>query len=90
MDFSLLGLQGLRQVFNGHPVFVHFPIAWFPSALLLYSLGIILNGRSACVAGRACLCLAVAGTVVAVLTGLMAQDTFPNNERIHHRMQTHR
>ena len=23
MDFSLLGFQGLRQVFNVHPVFVH-------------------------------------------------------------------
>ena len=90
MDFSLLGFQGLRQVFNVHPVFVHFPIALFPSALLLYGLGIILNWRAACVAGRACLYLAMAGTVVAVLTGLMAQDTFPHNERIHHMMQTHK
>ena len=90
MDPSLLGLQGLREVFNVHPVFVHFPIALFPSALLLYSLGIILNWRAACVAGRACLYLAMAGTVVAVVTGLMAQDTFPHNERIHHMMQTHK
>ena len=90
MDFSLLGLQGLRQVFNVHPVFVHFPIALFPSALLLYGLGIILNWRAACVAGRACLYLAMAGTIVAVVTGLMAQDSFPHNERIHHMMQTHK
>jgi len=90
MDFSLLGLQGLRQVFNVHPVFVHFPIALFPSALLLYGLGIILNWRAACVAGRACLDLATASTVAAVVTGLMAQDTFPHNERIHHMMQTHK
>ena len=90
MDVSLFGLQGLHQVFNVHPVFVHFPIALFPSALLLYGLGIILNWRAACVAGRACLYLAMAGTVVAVLTGLMAQDTFPHNERIHHMMQTHK
>ena len=90
MDVSLFGLQGLRQVFNVHPVFVHFPIALFPSALLLYGLGIILNWRAACMAGRACLYLAMAGTVVAVLTGLMAQDAFPHNERIHHMMQTHK
>jgi len=90
MDFSLLGFQGLHQVFNVHPVFVHFPIALFPSALLLYGLGIILNWRAACVAGRACLYLAMAGTVAAVVTGLMAQDTFPHNERIHHMMQTHK
>lgn len=90
MDFSLLGLQGLHEVFNVHPVFVHFPIALFPSALLLYSLGIILNWRAACVAGRACLYLAMAGTVAAVVTGLMAHDTFPHNERIHHMMQIHK
>jgi uncharacterized membrane protein len=90
MDFSLLGLQGLREVFNVHPVFVHFPIALFPSALLLYGLGIMLNWRAACIAGRACLYLAAASTVVAVATGLLAQDTFPHNERIHHVMQTHR
>jgi len=39
MDFSLLGLQGLHEVFNVHPVFVH-----FLSALLLYGLGIVLLG----------------------------------------------
>ncbi len=27
MDFSLLGFQGLHEVFNVHPVFVHFPSA---------------------------------------------------------------
>jgi len=90
MDFSLLGFQGLHEVFNVHPVFVHFPIALFPSALLLYGLGIMLNWRAACVAGRACLYLAVAGTMVAVVTGLMAQETFPHNDRIHHMMQMHR
>jgi uncharacterized membrane protein len=89
MDPSLLGLQGLREVFNVHPVFVHVPIALFPSALLLYSLGVVLKWRAACAAGRACLCLAAASTVVAVATGLLAQNTFPHNERIHHMMQTH-
>jgi len=83
-------LQGLHEVFNVHPVFVHFPIALFPSALLLYSFGIMRNWRAACVAGRACLYLATAGTVVAVITGLMAQETFPHNEWIHQMMQTHK
>ena len=90
MDPSLLGLQGLRDVFNVHPVFVHFPIALFPSALLLYGLGIFLNWRSCSVAGRACLYLATAGTIIAVATGFIAQDSFPHNERIHHMMQTHK
>lgn len=89
MDFSLLGLQGLREVFNVHPVFVHFPIALFPSALLLYGLGIVLNWRAASVAGRACLYLATGGTVVSVATGLAAQG-IPHNERIHQLMMAHR
>lgn len=38
MDWSLLGFRGLDQVFNVHPVFVHFPIAFFPASLLLYIL----------------------------------------------------
>ncbi|MBI4597868.1 MAG: DUF2231 domain-containing protein [Candidatus Omnitrophica bacterium] len=89
MDPLLFGLQGLREVFNVHPVFVHFPIALFPSALLLYGLGIVLDWRAACIAGRACLYLATAGTLIAVVTGLTAQS-IPHNERIHHLMMTHR
>ncbi len=90
MDLSLFGFQGLQQVYNVHPVFVHFPIALFPSALLLYTLGIMLKRPRWSTAGRACLYLAVAGTALTILTGLSAQDSFPHNERIHHLMQTHR
>jgi uncharacterized membrane protein len=82
-------LHGLQHVFNAHPGFVHFPIAHFPSALLLYGLGIVLNWRAASVAGRASLYLATAGTLVAIVTGLAAQD-IPHNERIHHLMMTHK
>jgi len=88
-DPALLGFSGMRELFNVHPVFVHFPIALFPSALLLYGLGIIFNWRTVCSAGRACLYLAAAGTVLAVMTGWMAQETFPHNARIHHMMATH-
>jgi uncharacterized membrane protein len=90
MDPSLLGFPGLREVLNVHPVFVHFPIALFPSALLLYGLGIVAQRRSWCVAGRACLYLAAAGTALTILTGLQAEGTIPHNERIHHIMQTHK
>ena len=89
-DPGLLGFSGARELFNVHPIFVHFPIALFPSALLLYGLGIVFNWRAACSAGRACLYLAAAGTLLAVMTGLRAQETFPHNARIHHMMQTHK
>ena len=89
MDFSLWGFDGLRQAYNAHPAFVHFPIALFPSALLFYFLGIILKRPSLSIAGRGCLYLAVAGTALAIVTGLIAQNSIPHNERIHHMMQTH-
>lgn len=89
IDPKLLGFSGLKEVFNVHPVFVHFPLALFPSALLLYGLGILLKRPSWTLAGRACLYLAAAGTAVTILTGWQAQNSFPHNERIHHMMMTH-
>lgn len=89
IDPSLLGFSGLKEVFNVHPVFVHFPIALFPSALLLYGLGFLLKRPSWTVAGRACLYLAAAGAALAVFTGWQAQGSFPHNARIHHMMMTH-
>lgn len=89
IDPSLLGFTGLKDVFNIHPAFVHFPIAFFPGALMLYGLGILLKRPSWTVAGRACLYLGAASTVITIVTGWQAQSSFPHNERIHHMMMTH-
>ncbi len=89
MDFSLLGFSGVKDLFNVHPIFVHFPVALFPAAFLLYALGTLLKNRSVLFAGRMSLYLALAGTVAALLTGLQAEDSFPHNEVIHHLMGTH-
>jgi len=89
MDLSLLGFRGLREVYNVHPAFVHFPVALLPSALLLYVLGVLLKRPALNAAGRACLYLATAGAAAAVTTGLLAEDSFPHNETIHHMMETH-
>ncbi len=86
---GLLGFSGLHELANIHPVFVHLPLALFPSALLLYGLGLLLKRPSLIVAGRACLYLAAAGTVVTILTGLQAEGTFPHNARVHLMMETH-
>jgi uncharacterized membrane protein len=89
-DPALLGFSGLKEIFNLHPAFVHFPIALIPTALLLYFLGIALRKSSLNIAGRACLYLALISGIVTVGTGLIAQNGFPHNEVIHHMMQTHR
>ena len=89
MDWSLLGFRGLGQVFNVHPVFVHFPIALFPTALLFYLIGIIRKRTDILLAGQICLGLSLAGTAISVLTGYLAQESFPHGETIHRMMGTH-
>jgi len=90
MDWSLLGFQGLSQVFNIHPVFVHFPIALFPIALFFYFIGIIQKRKDFLLAGQICLGFGMAGTILSVLTGYWAQESFPHGETIHRMMGTHR
>ena len=89
MDFSLLGFSGFKDVFNIHPVFVHFPIALFPTALLFFILGRVTGNKPFDLSGRVCLWLATAGSVIAVVTGLIAEDSIPHNDVIHNIMQTH-
>lgn len=89
MDWSLLGFSAVKELFNIHPMFVHFPVALLPAALLLFGLGFFLKKPQLNIAGRACLYMATAGALAAVGTGLLAEDSFPHNEIIHHMMQTH-
>ena len=89
-DPSLLGFSGMHESYNVHPAFVHFPIALFPAALLFFGLGLLLKKEHLRMAGRGCLYGATVTSVVAVATGLSAQDSFPHNEVIHHMMQTHK
>ena len=89
MDLSLLGLSAIKELYNVHPMFVHFPAALLPASFLLYGLGIVFRKTELLVAGRNCLYLAAAGALAAVATGLLAEDSFPHNEKIHHMMQTH-
>lgn len=89
MDWSLLGFRGLGQVFNIHPVFVHFPIALFPVALLFYLVGILRKRNDLLLAGQICLGLGLVSTMITVLTGYLAQESFPHGEVIHRMMGTH-
>lgn len=90
MDWSLMGLGAVRELFNIHPMFVHFPVAFLPGAFLLFGLGIVLKKAELNAAGRACLYMATAGALAALITGLSAAASFPHNETIHHIMQTHK
>src|SRR4029453_3180528 len=89
MDWSLLGFQGLGQLLNLHPVFVHFPIALFPTAFLFYGLGLLRKRHDFLLAGQICLALGLTGAAVSVLTGYWAEETFSHGETIHYLMETH-
>lgn len=89
MDISLLGFSGISQVYNLHPLFVHFPIALLPTSALFYLIGVIRNSDAAFFAGRATLGLASVGATVAVITGLRAEGSIPHNEIIHRLMHLH-
>jgi len=89
MDWSLLGFRGLGQVFNIHPVFVHFPIALFPTALLFYAIGVLGRKDRFLFAAQISLGLAFLSVIVTVITGLLALESFPHNETIHNMMMTH-
>jgi uncharacterized membrane protein len=89
MDWSVLGFQSLNDMMNLHPLAVHFPVALFPASFLLFALGVVLKRRAWCVAGRACLYLALAGAVIALWTGEAAEDGLPHNPRIHRLLEAH-
>lgn len=89
MDWSLLGFKAVSGLFNIHPMFVHFPVAFLPGAFLLFGLGIVFKKPQPNAVGRACLYMAAAGALAAVITGLIAENSFPHNDTIHHLMGTH-
>lgn len=89
MDWSLLGFKGLSEVVNIHPLFVHFPVALFPTTLFFYLVGIVWKKEKFLFAARISLTLAVLSAIVTVWTGEMAEASFPHSEAIHQLMMTH-
>lgn len=89
MDWSLLGFKGLFEVINIHPVFVHFPIALFPTTFLFYFIGIVFRREKILFAGRLLLLLALVATAITVITGELAKDSFSHSHVVHTMMLTH-
>lgn len=89
MDFSLLGFHGFKELFNVHPVFVHFPIGLFPLSLFLYALNLKVSKEGLGLAAHLTLLLAVVSAIITTATGLFAEDSIPHNDTIHQMMETH-
>jgi len=89
MNYEHLGLNGLSQMPNLHPVWVHFPIALLPLALVLYIVGISKSKKGLCQAGIITLSLASIAAALALWTGRRAGESIPHGGAIHSLMETH-
>ncbi len=83
------GLQGVQEMINIHPLFVHFPIALLLAASMFYFLGSIFKKEELFVAGKWSLFLGTLGSGVAVWSGLQAAETVFHDEEIHKIMMAH-
>ncbi len=74
---------------NIHPLFVHFPLALLPAAVLLDILGARWGKESLRSGGWWCRVLGTAGAIGAAITGLLAGRSVPHPEAVHSIMETH-
>ena len=83
-------LPGLSQSLNVHPVFVHFPIALWSFALLLWTMGQFLHREDFQSAGRWALYAGSIAGVLAVATGYLAAGGLGHDSPGHDFVHTHR
>lgn len=82
-------LPGLRGMLNWHPLFVHFPIAFWLGALLFEALAVV---RSSDEWHRTAVRLLYLGTLSALAaagTGLLAEESVPETDQAHEVMELH-
>lgn len=83
------GLQGIQEMINLHPLFVHFPIALLMGAVAFYFLGNFLKKEELLAAGKWALFFGTLGASAAVWSGLQAAETVFHDEEIHKIMIVH-
>ena len=82
-------LPGLKAMLNYHPLFVHFPIAFWLAALLFEALAVL---RSSAEWHRTAARLLYLGTLAAFAaagTGLLAEESVPETGPAHEVMELH-
>jgi len=83
------GLEGVRELVNIHPLFVHFPIALLFASLAFYLLGVVLRKEDFFRVGQWNLYLGTLGAAAAVWSGLQAAKTVPHDDATHALMMMH-
>jgi len=82
-------LPGLKGMLNYHPLFVHFPIAFWVGALLFEVIAMIRKNDELHRMARRLLYLGTIAAVAAVWTGLMAEESVPEAGAAHEIMEIH-
>jgi len=75
---------------NVHPIFVHFPIALWPTALLLFALGLLRDEEQLFRMGCMVLYLATASALLALATGFWASQELGHDIPGHDLVHVHR
>src|SRR3989338_6946161 len=83
------GLQGIQEMINAHPLFVHFPIALLIACLFFYITGIIFKKENLLIAGKWSLYLGTLSAALAVWTGLRAAGTVQHGGDTHQILMAH-
>lgn len=78
--------DGLQNV---HPLFVHFPLALLPVGIVFDILGYALKKPSLSNVGWWCFAVGVVAAIVAVLTGLQAEETVSLSQEAHEVLESH-
>lgn len=82
-------LPGLAAVPNLHPLVVHFPLALYPSFLLLELIAVPSRSEPLRHAASWMLYLGTLGATAAVLAGFQAEETVEHSEEVHVILEQH-
>ncbi len=84
-----LGLQGLKEVMNVHPLFVHFPISLLIMSAIFYYSGALFKKQGLLEAAKWELLSGTLFAVAAVWTGWQAANTIEHGEEVHRILMVH-
>ena len=82
-------LPGLKGMLNVHPVFVHFPIALWIGAMLVEALAVLRSSGDWHRTAARLLYLGTLFGLLAAATGLLAQNSVPDEGPAHDVMELH-
>jgi len=82
-------LPGLKGMLNVHPLFVHFPIALWIGAMLVEALAVLRSSGDWHRTAARLLYLGTQFGLLAAATGLLAQNSVPDEGPAHDAMELH-